>query len=651
MTMDKLSDKELEKENRSLKIRIKELELSFDSFKKDKEEELIRKNVLLEGLLNSVPELVYLKDENGKYIHCNSRAAKFFGMNVEEIIGKTDYDIATKKEADIFRENDKKVIISRKPNKNEEWVAFTDETKRLFETYKAPLYTDKGEFVGIMGVSRDITLQRKEEEELTRAHEQLLSVMEAFDDPAYVADPVTYELLFVNKAIKKQMGEDIIGKKCFNVLQNSDSPCSFCTNSQIFGENIGKTHIWETKNIKNHRFYRCIDKAIEWPDGRMVRFEVAIDIHKEKMAQKALQESEEKYRTYINTSPHPIFVLNYKGNFIDVNPAACEITGYSINELLNMSVYGMFPDEEGSLRLNNFKKLLHDESISGEFPYVNKDGVQFYLSVEVVKIPDNRFLAMCTDVTERKRTQEKILQAKINAEAANRTKTEFLANMSHELRTPLNSVIGFADIMMSQVAGEINEKQSGYLANISHSGKHLLNIINEILDISKIESGKMKLYKEKVLLIETFAEIIATLQHIASKKEIKLDVSPWPEDEYVYADKAKLKQILYNLVGNAIKFTKEGGSVTIVTKNDGEFIHISVADTGIGISPEGLERLFKPFTQLESFEARTHEGTGLGLVLSKELVELHGGQINVESEPGKGSIFTFTTPVFKKLDL
>jgi PAS domain S-box-containing protein len=650
MTEDNISFRELENENLELKNRIKELELSFDSFKKDKEDELIRKNVLLEGLLNSVPEYVYLKDENGKYILCNSEAAKFFGKTIEEIIGKTDYDIASKKEADVFRENDEKVINSRKQNRNEEWIAFTDGTKKLFETYKAPLYTDKGDFIGIMGISRDITLQRKEDDELTRAHEQLLSVMEAFDDPAYVADPVSYELLFANRAIKNQMGKDIVGKKCYNILQNSDSPCSFCTNTLIFGENIGKTHIWETQNIKTKRWYRCIDKAIEWPDGRMVRFEVAVDIHKEKIAQEALQESEEKYRTYINTSPNPIFVLDFKGNFIDVNPAACEVTGYSGEELLNMNYYNMFSEEQRIQRENNFKNLQLKGKMSGEYPYVNKNGVEFYLSIEVVKIPDNRFLAMCTDVTERKKTEEEILQAKINAEASNRTKTEFLANMSHELRTPLNSVIGFADMMRSQVAGDINEKQAGYLSNISQSGKHLLNIINEILDISKIESGKMKLYKEDVLLVETYAEIIATLQHIASRKEIKLDISPWPENEYAYADRAKLKQILYNLVGNAIKFTNEGGSVIIGTRNDGKFIHISVSDTGIGIAPDGLERLFKPFTQLESFESRTYEGTGLGLALSKELVELHGGKITAESEPGKGSTFIFTLPSAKTAD-
>ncbi|MDK2825671.1 MAG: hypothetical protein PWQ63_130 [Methanolobus sp.] len=648
MTTDELSDGKLEKENQDLKKLVNELELSFDTFKKDKEEELTRKNVLLEGLLKSVPELVYWKDENGKYLLCNSELAKSFGMKIEDIIGKTDYDFLSKDDADSVRIIDKKVIMEKQPNRNEEWVTFPDGIKRFFETYKAPLYTEKNEFIGTMGISRDITLQRKEEEDLARAHEQLLSVIEAFDDPAYVADPATYELLFANRAIKKDMGDDIVGEKCYKALQGIDFPCSFCTNHLIFGENTGKAHVWETQNSKNKRWYRCIDKAIEWPDGRMVRFEMAVDIHRERIAQKALQESEEKYRTYVNASPQPIFILDFEGKCIDVNPVACRITGYSRKNILNMHFYELFPKNEKIHYENDFKQLKLNGRFTGEFAVENKNGNQLYLVIEALVIPDNRILTMCTDITERKKAEEEIIQSKIHAEAANRTKTEFLANISHELRTPLNSVIGFADVLMSQVAGEINEKQTVYLTNISHSGKHLLNIINEILDISKIESGKMKLYKEDVLLVETYAEIIATLQHIASRKEIKLDVLPWPEGEYVYADKAKLKQILYNLVGNAIKFTNEGGAVIIRTKNDGKFIHISIKDTGIGISSDGLKKLFKPFTQLESFESRSYEGTGLGLALSKELVELHGGQISAESEPGNGSTFTFTLPVFKK---
>ncbi|WP_321428629.1 PAS domain S-box protein [uncultured Methanolobus sp.] len=644
MTINMPSDEDLERENRDLRKRVEELELSCKSFKKERDEEFNSKNILVECLLKHMPELVYWKDKHGKFLLCNSGYAKSFGMTVEEIIGKTDYDISSKKKADAFRRSDEKIAREKNPVTNEEWVTSPDGTKKIFETYKAPLYTDKDEFIGIMGIKRDITKQYAKEKELTGAHQQLLSVMEAFDESAYVANPVTYELLFANRAIKKSIGEDIVGNKCYKALQGLDSPCPFCTNHLIFGENIGKTHIWETQNIKNKRWYRCIDKAIEWPDGNMVRLEVAVDVHKEKMAQKALQESEEKYRTYVKASPNPIFIFDFQGNCIDVNPAACKITDYSRRELLNMHLYELFPEEERIHHKDNFKELQLNGKFSGEFAAVNKKGYKFYISIEALELPENRFLSICTDVTERKKAEEELLQAKITAENANRTKSEFLANMSHELRTPLNSVIGFADVLASRAAGEINDKQAGYVKNISHSGKHLLNIINEILDISKIESGKMKLYKENVSVMEIYAEIISTMQHTATKKEIELIIDPWPENEYVYADKAKLKQVLYNLVSNAIKFTSACGSVTIGTKNDGEFTHISVKDNGIGISQEGVKKLFKPFTQLESFKSRSHEGTGLGLALSRELVELHGGKIQVESKPDEGSTFTFTIP-------
>ncbi|WP_094228906.1 PAS domain-containing sensor histidine kinase [Methanolobus psychrotolerans] len=598
MKKEATSQKQLEKENQNLRTRIQELEDSF-------------------------------------------------GMLVGEIIGKTDYDLHNKDKADLFHLKDKIVIEQLRPHRNEEWSTSPDGRKVFLDTYKAPLYTKGGASIDILGISRDVKLQKIKEDELIKAHEQLLSVMDAFDEPAYVADPVTYELLFANNSIQKNMGNDIIGKKCYQALQNFDSPCPFCTNHLIFGNKLGKTHIWEVQNSKNNRWYRCIDKAIEWPDGRMVRFELAIDIHKEKMSQKALQESEEKYRTYVNIAPHPIFVIDSYGNYVDVNPAACKVTGYSRKEILKMDLADLFTHTDKSYYLKLCESLQFEGNLSGEVSVIKKEGKIIYLEVQVVRIPGNRFLALCTDITEKKKIEDEILQTKIAAENANRTKSEFLANMSHELRTPLNSVIGFADILLNGIAGEINDKQHGYISNISRSGRHLLNIINEILDISKIESGKMKLYKENVPLIEIFKEIVATLQHLADDKNIDLKVSSYCNEKYAYADRAKLKQILYNLAGNAIKFTENGGSVTINANVKDEFIHISVVDTGIGIDLEGLKKLFKPFMQLDSSEARKYEGTGLGLALSRELVELHGGTIWAESEQGQGSTFTFTIPICK----
>jgi PAS domain S-box-containing protein len=364
-------------------------------------------------------------------------------------------------------------------------------------------------------------------------------------------------------------------------------------------------------------------------------------------AMRALQESEEKYRTYVNISPSPIFVMDFSGNFVDVNPAACKITGYSRKEMLKMS-YSDIVDSLNKEYYDEIFKVLQDEGkISGEFPCINNEGKLFYLEVNAIITPDKRFIVIGMDITEKKKTEDEMLRAKVAAENANRIKSEFLANMSHELRTPLNSIIGFSDMLLDEIPGEINDKQSQYIYNISQSGKHLLNIINEILDISKIESGKMKLYKEKVALDEVYKELYSTIKHLADKKNIDIKISLDSEENYVSADRAKLKQILFNLTSNAIKFTENGGDVIINTSTNEKFVHISVIDTGIGIPKEGLKRLFTPFMQLDSSEARKYEGTGLGLALSKELVELHGGSIWAESEPGKGSNFTFTLPLYK----
>ena len=244
-----------------------------------------------------------------------------------------------------------------------------------------------------------------------------------------------------------------------------------------------------------------------------------------------------------------------------------------------------------------------------------------------------------------KEIEGSLREANVVAETSNRTKSEFLANMSHELRTPLNSVIGFSEVLLEGNSGSLNEKQTRYLKNISKSGKHLLTIINDILDISKIESGNMHIHKENISVKNLLEDMFSSMQPLAAEKEIVMKVSFGPDLDYIQADKGKIKQVLYNLIGNALKFTEHGGSVTISAKVNGDMAYISVEDTGIGISRKDQEKLFKPFTQIDSSISRKYEGTGLGLALSKELVALHGGKIWVESEPGKGSTFTFTIPI------
>jgi len=230
-------------------------------------------------------------------------------------------------------------------------------------------------------------------------------------------------------------------------------------------------------------------------------------------------------------------------------------------------------------------------------------------------------------------------------EIANRHKSEFLANMSHELRTPLNAVIGFSEVLLERMFGEINPKQEEYLNDILSSGKHLLSLINDILDLSKIEAGRMELEAQPFDLPSALDNALTLIRERAARHSIGLEVHVDSRIGEVVADERKVKQVLLNLLSNAVKFTPEGGKITMSAALNGDAVAVSVADTGIGIAAEDQEAVFEEFRQVGDDYARKREGTGLGLALARRLVELHGGTLSLASELGKGSTFTFTIPV------
>jgi signal transduction histidine kinase/DNA-binding response OmpR family regulator len=233
-------------------------------------------------------------------------------------------------------------------------------------------------------------------------------------------------------------------------------------------------------------------------------------------------------------------------------------------------------------------------------------------------------------------------------EAANKTKSEFLANMSHELRTPLNSIIGFSEVLHDQTFGTVNDKQLKYINNVLISGKHLLQLINDILDLSKVEAGKVELIYEDFELLRAIDEVKTLIISIASKKNISIEINIEPQLTTLHADIGKIKQILFNLLSNAIKFSSEHSVVTVDVVRIEDMAQISVTDTGIGISKEDQKKLFKTFVQIDAAASRQYEGTGLGLALVRQFAQLHGGKAWVESEPGKGSTFIFTIPIAGK---
>jgi signal transduction histidine kinase len=250
------------------------------------------------------------------------------------------------------------------------------------------------------------------------------------------------------------------------------------------------------------------------------------------------------------------------------------------------------------------------------------------------------------DITERK----KVIEAEImkeTAEAANKAKSDFLASMSHEFRTPLNAVIGFSELMSTGLGGPLTDQQKEYVTDIFTSGQHLLSLVNDILDLSKVEAGRMELQMNEFNIERLIETSIALFKEEAYKHSLQMTFKITHGLDTMIGDERKIKQVLFNLLGNAVKFTPDGGRIQVeaTLTDDKEFLKYSVSDTGIGISSEDQNKLFKPFEQVDTRLTRKYKGTGLGLSLCKQLVELHGGRIWVESEAGKGSKFIFVIPV------
>ena len=386
------------------------------------------------------------------------------------------------------------------------------------------------------------------------------------------------------------------------------------------------------------------------------------DINERRRAEQFLQESEDRHRKLFDNNPHPTWVFDRETlRFLAVNGAAIRKYGYSSDEFLKMTIKDIRPPEDVPALLESVGSVRDGHESIGIWRHRRKDGTNIDVEITsyALSFADHAAeVVVAVDVTQRKRDEaekrkfmDSLAAANQELEIRNREverttklKSKFLASMSHELRTPLNAIVGFSDLLADGSPGKLNDKQKRFVNHIKQGSAHLLQLINDILDLSKIEAGQLELRCEDFQVKDALPEVLSIIRPLAMAKNIQVQHKLATELP-VHADRVRFKQVLYNLLSNAVKFTPKDGRIDIDCVENRSEVCISVTDTGIGIRAEDQAVVFEEFRQVEGDTNTANEGTGLGLAITKRLVEQQGGKISLESKPGRGSRFTFTLPI------
>ena len=452
--------------------------------------------------------------------------------------------------------------------------------------------------------------------------------------------------------------EEMLNRPFIDFVHPDDRPATL---REVERQTVAGEAVLRFENRYRHKdgSWRVLSwRSVPQPGGYM--FATARDVTDAHATEEAMRASERRLAQIVDLLPNMVFLKDPEElRFVRLNKAGEELLGYRREELVGKSASDLFPEDEARRYLEQDREVLASSEvldITEETTRTRGRGVRV-IHTKKVAVRDDAgrplfLLGVAEDITDRKRAEAALEAAKEAAETANRAKSDFLAKMSHELRTPLNSIIGFSEILEDQSVGPLTEKQAKYISNVLVSGRNLLQLINDILDLSKVEAGRMELVPSRFEVLAAVDQVRSIVAALADRKRLAVELEVPASLPLLEADQAKFKQIMFNLLGNAIKFTPEGGRVTVSARlthpsgngSSGEWLEVAVADTGIGIPAEHLTRIFREFEQVNTDPRYSQEGTGLGLALTSKLVELHGGRVWVESEVGRGSVFRFTLP-------
>ena len=632
------------------------------------EEQLREQQNYNRSLIESSVDALMTVDPNGVISDVNEQAAKLTGFNRKQLIGSPFVEYLT--EPDRARDGIRKTFEEGVVT-NYELVVRTKAGRKIPVSFNAAVFRDTGGAVaGILAAAREISQQKEIEQALREQQTYTRSLIESNIDALMTTDTlgIITDVNVQMCAITGRTRAELIGtpfKDYFTDAQRAQDGIR-----KVLAEDR-VTNYELTIRSKDGRETVVSYNATTFKgaDGRLRGvFAAARDITDQKrLEERSQRQNRELTETtaFLNnvlesSTEYSIIAKDLDGKVLAWNEGARRNYGYSAEEMvgkLNSRILHTPEDlESGSVR-RFLDTALSSGKAEGVFERVRKNGQGFTASVALTLRRDSAgapigYVLISKDITEQKRLEEQLRRKNEELEEqnrrvqeANRLKSEFLANMSHELRTPLNGVIGFSELMYDGKVGPVSKDHKEYLGDILTSSRHLLQLINDVLDLAKVESGKMEFHPEAVDLARLIGEVRDIVRTIAAKKRLRIEVNVDPAVGGVVIDPAKLKQVVYNYLSNAIKFTPDEGRITVrVRPEPRERFRLEVEDTGIGIKPEDIHRLFVEFQQLDASAAKKYQGTGLGLALTKRIVETQGGEVGVRSTSGKGSTFFAVLP-------
>jgi PAS domain S-box-containing protein len=620
------------------------------------QEQLRESQLYNRSLIEASPDALVTVDPDLVITDVNEQMVKLTGVKRDELVGTPfpSYFTDAERAASGVRRTLRDGLVT-----NYELILTSAHGKRTLVSFNAAVFKDvEGRVAGIFAAARDITEQKKTEEKLREAQNYNRGLIEASPNALVTVDP---DLIItdINEQMARLTGSTrkrLLGSR-FPELFTDPHRAEHGVRSALSDGTVTNYELVLRKR-NGQKIPVSFNAGTAYDSAGNVRgvLAAARDITEQKRLESQLRESQNYNRRLVESNIDALMTTDVLGIITDVNRQMEVLTGLTRDQLIGTPFKKYFTDpakaEEGVRRVLSEDRVT-DFELTMRTP--SDQTVDVSYNAATFRDTEGRLrgvFAAARDVTEQKRLREQIEQRNRELEIqnqrvqeANRLKSEFLANMSHELRTPLNSIIGFSDFLLADGAEGLSPDQREYLGDIYNSGHHLLQLINDVLDLAKVEAGKMELTAEPLSPERAVAEVCSVTKPLVEQKRLKVTTEVAAGLSTVYLDPLRFKQILYNLVSNAVKFTDAEGRVSISLAPYNEHFFVTrVTDSGIGISPADLPRLFREFEQLDAGPGRRFEGSGLGLSLTKKLVELHGGTIEVSSEVGKGTTFTVMLP-------